>query len=315
MDKLFESTVMRRSVGMGALWLAMAAVLGLMTSCSGCDADRARAVRVLQEGLKAYQGGGTVQAVEKMEKATEIDPTFAKAHYQAAQVYEVDLEEYGEAERHYRAATDIEPNNAEYTYGLARALGAQGDYEKAVQFYRRTIDNDQKHGKAWFRLGIAQRTLGKHADAVDSFMQAIEVTPRLRMDDDDPGGAHYHKLGDLYVEFGLYDKALKVYENGLYNNPDTPRLYQGRGVAQLELERYEQAAESFQKVLELEETHTSALYNLAVARQQMGNHDEAIQALETFLQVASRGDNRARIAAAQGLMNKLEGQKEANEDE
>ncbi|MFB6373883.1 MAG: tetratricopeptide repeat protein [Bradymonadaceae bacterium] len=306
MQSVIDSTVTRRSVGTGALWLVVAIVLGLATGASGCDRDRARAVRVLKKGLQAYSRGETVSAVEKMVKAAEIDDDFAKAHYQAAQVYEVDLEEYGKAERHYRDATDIDPDDPKFTYGLARVLAAQGDYEEAISYYRKTIDNDKKHGKAWFRLGIAQRTLGKHADAVDSFMKAIEVAPRLRMDEEDTGGAQYHALGDLYVEFGFYDKALKVYENGLVNNSKCPRLFQGRGVAQLELERYEAAAESFQKALEIDESNTSALYNLAVARQKMGKPEEAIKVLEKFLRVANRGDNRARIAAAQGLMNKLE---------
>lgn len=314
MDSMIDSTVTRRTVGMGASWLLVAAVVAILAG-TGCDRDRARAVRVLKEGLNAYSRGERVSAVEKMEKAADIDSDFAKAHYQAAQVYEVDLEELDEAEQHYRDAMEIAPDKSKYTYGLGRVLAAKGEYQEAAKYFRKTTENDENHGKAWFRLGLTQKTLGNHAEAVDSFMKAIEVAPRLKMDEEDPGGAHYHALGDLYVEFGFFDKALKVYENGLVNNSKSPRLFQGQGVAQLELERYDQAADSFQKVLEIDETNTSALYNLAVARQKKGNPDEAIDALDRFLKVANRGDNRARIAAAQGLMNKLkEERKEKKND-
>ncbi len=278
-------------------------VLGLLIG--GCDRERAHATRKLNEGLKAYERGGSSEAVELLERAAEIDADFAKPHYQAAQIYEMKLEKLDEAENHYRQAVQLDAENTEYTYALARVLAAQADYEDAVRYFRKTTSLDESHAKAWFRLGETQRTVGEHADAVDSYMRAIEANPRLRMDDEDPGGAHYHALADLYVEFGFQDKALKVYENGLANNPKAPRLYLGRGIAQLRLERYEQAAESFDKALEIDEAHGSALYNLAVARDKMGASGEAIEALERYLKVADRRGNRARIAAAQGLMNKL----------
>ncbi len=274
----------------------------------GCDRERAQAVRKLNEGLKAYKQGSAAKAVEMMEKAAELDADFAKPHYQAAQIYELELDQLDKAENHYRQAVQLESQNTDYTYALARVLAEQGDYEDAVRYYRKTTSLDESHAKAWFRLGLAQRALGKHAEAVDSYMRAIEANPRVRMDDEDAGGAHYHALGDLYIEFGFHDKALKVYENGLTNNPDAPRLYQGQGLAQLRLERYGAAVESFEKVLEMDDSHGSALYNLAVARNEMGEPKEAKRALEKFLKVASRTGNRSRIAAAQGLMNELNDQ-------
>ena len=290
-----------------------ATVFGLLfalVAISGCDRDRALAVRRLNEGLKSWERGETVEAVEKIKKAAQADADFAKPHYQAAQIYEIELDEPSKAQQHYRSALDIEPKNPDYSYGLARVLASQGKHEEAAKFYRQTVENDEKHAKAWFRLGLSQRALGDNSGAVQSFTKAIRAVPRMRMDDDDPGGAHYHALGDLYVEFGFYDKALKVYENGIRNLPKSTRLYQGRGVAQLALERYSEAAQSFEKALEKDSSNATALFNLAVAHEAMGHPKGAINALEQFLQVAERGSNRARIAAAQGMMQKLE--KQAN---
>jgi tetratricopeptide (TPR) repeat protein len=275
---------------------------------AGCDRKRAQAVRKLNEGLKAYKRGSAAEAVEKMEKAAEMDADFSKPHYQAAQIYELELDQLDKAENHYRKAVQLKSQNTDYTYALARVLAEKGDYEDAVRYFRKTTSLDESHGKAWFRLGLTQRALGKHAEAVDSYMRAIEANPRMRMDDEDAGGAHYHALGDLYIEFDFYDKALKVYENGITNNPEAPRLYQGKGLAQLRLERYGAAAESFEKVLEMDDSHGSALYNLAVARNELGEPEKAKRALEKFLKVASRTGNQSRIAAAQGLMNELKDQ-------
>lgn len=288
-------------------------VLGFVVA--GCDQDRAIAVQRLNEGLKAYEQGQTVKAVEKMKEAAQADADFAKPHYQAAQLYEMDLNEPAEAEQHYRQALDIEPDNSEFSYGLGRVLAAQDDYAGAVKAFQKTIDADEKHAKAWFRLGLAQRALGEHAKAVESFMESIKANARLKMDEDDPGGAHYHALADLYVQFGFFDKALEVYENGIQNNSESPRLFQGRGVAQLELERFSDAAESFEKALELDSTAATAFFNLAVAHEKLDRPKAAMEALQKFQDYAERSKNQARIAAAQGMMQDLEKQMEEDSDE
>ena len=288
--------------------IVLGLVVLLLGGLSGCDRDRTAAVRKLNEGLKAYERGETSRAVELLEEATKKDADYAKPHYQAAQLYEIDLDGPKEAERHYRQALDIKPDNARYSYGLARVLSAQSDHQEAVEVYQKTVQNDPSHAKAWFRMGLSQRALGDNAGAVDSFTKAIKASPRMKMDREDTGGAHYHALGDLYVEFGFFDKALKVYENGITNNPNATRLFQGRGVAQLRLERYSDAAQSFEKALEIEPSNSTALFNLAVAHEAMGHPKGAMDALKRFLQVAGRGNNQARIAAAQGMMQKLKKQ-------
>jgi tetratricopeptide (TPR) repeat protein len=147
--------------------------------------------------------------------------------------------------------------------------------------------------------------MGQYTGAVESFMRAIQLQPRMKMERSDPGGENYHALGDLYVRFGLYDQALKVYENGLQNNPEAPRLYHGRGVAQLHLERYADAARNFERTLELDARYNSAVFNLAVARQAQGRNTEAMEIIERYLQTANRAGEQARIVAAQGLLQQL----------
>jgi tetratricopeptide (TPR) repeat protein len=209
---------------------------------ASCDRARATAVRRLNEGLKAYQQGKTVEAVEKMQKAAEADGEFAKPHYQMGQIYEMDLSEPDKAIQHYREALDRKPDHAKYAYKLGRVLASEGDHEEAIAKFEQATQSDENHSRAWFRSGLSQRAMGDHADAVDSFATAIESSPRVPTEGVELKGPtadhYYHELADLYVEFGFFDKALQVYENGIQNIPESGRLYQGRGVAQLELERY-----------------------------------------------------------------------------
>jgi tetratricopeptide (TPR) repeat protein len=292
--------------------LAIVAVLCFIGLFSGCNFERAEASQKMKEALQEYNSGSTTDAIKELKEAHELDPTWAKPALNLAQIYHDKLGEYENAERYYREAMSRDPDNKVIPYKLGKVLADMGRHDEAASVLTTAVQNHPDYAKAWFRLGESQVALGKYPDAVDSFMKSINASPRMKIGDGDPGGAAYHALGDVYLRFDFNDKALKVYENGIENNPDAPRLYHGQGLAQLKLERYQQAAESLRKALELKENYASASFNLAIAQNAMGQREEAIQRLERFL---ARAEDQARIVAAQGLLQKLKQQKKKEESE
>src|SRR5699024_5650901 len=136
----------------------------------------------------------------------------------------------------------------------------------------------------------------------DSYMKSIQVNPRMKIAQDDPGGAAYHALGDLYARFSFYDKSLAVYKNGVVNNKGAAQLYAGKGVAELNLKRLSDAETSFEKALELDPKNVAATFNLAVVRNELGEQDGAMQVLKAYLDSAV---DPARRQAAQGMLQKL----------
>ncbi|MFB6262607.1 MAG: tetratricopeptide repeat protein [Bradymonadaceae bacterium] len=232
----------------------------------GCNRERALAVRRLNQALKQYDEGDDKAAIALLKRAAEADSSFAKPHYQLGQIYEFDQSDLEAAETHYRRATALAPERPAYQYALGRLLEKRGDSEGAAAALKRAVKARERYPRAWFRLG----------------------------------------LGDLYVRFGFYHKALKVFENGIANNPDAARLYRGRGTAQLRLDRHEAAASSFEKALELDPGVATAYFNLAVARRKAGDRSGAIRALKRYLDRAARRKDRAKIAAARGMIQNLE---------
>lgn len=149
---------------------------------------------------------------------------------------------------------------------------------------------------------MSQQSLAEYPAAVESYMKSIRANPRMKMDKEDPGGAAYHALGDLYARFSLYDKSLAVYENGILNNQDASQLYAGRGMAEQNLKRPADAEKSLEKALEMAPHNVAATFNLAVVKHALGQKDGAIKVLENFLNQAS---DPARRQAAQGMLQKL----------
>jgi tetratricopeptide (TPR) repeat protein len=293
-------------------------ILVLFTALTACKSmERAESIRRMNEGLEAVDRGATLDSVRLLKEASQTDPTYADPPYYLAQIYHMKLSEPKNAERFYREALDRDETNPQIAYRLGMVLTDQAQWEDAMGHFRQAVTNKKDFAKAWFRLGLVQEKLRQHAEAVESYGSAIRNDARMKMDKEDPGGAAYHALGDLYVRFGFHDKALQVYENGIQNNTydadgdgtdenKVPQLLTGKGVALLKLARYPEAEGVLKQSLELDPSQTAATFNLAVAHHAQTRSPEAVSLLENFLKRADRVEDSARIVAAQGLLQQIQ---------
>ena len=297
---------------MAPLGLAVLILAGLLLPA--CDADRAEAVRAYNEGMQAFEMGGTSQAVGFMELALEEDPSFTDAAYTLGQIYQQRMGDPENAAHNFRRALDQEPDNPRFAYRLGSALAETGDHSQAIRYFRQAVSHDPEYARAWYEKGMSQQAEGDFMDAVESLTEAIQLEPRLRLAEDDIGGEHYHALGDLYLRFRLYDHAIGVYENAVRNNPEATRLHHGLGVSLMNLDRHSQAVESFEEVLARDEEHGSANFNIAVAYYESGDLDAAIAQLTDLVERGGAGMTGPRRQAAEALLDDLTAEEEEEEE-
>ncbi|MEZ4459654.1 MAG: tetratricopeptide repeat protein [bacterium] len=267
--------------------------------------DRAEAVSEMNKGLEALESGQTLDAVRHLKEASTIDPKFAEPPYYLGQIYHRKLNEPDSAEQNYREAMSRDDANPQIAYQLGSILQEQRKDADAIAYLKKATDAKPDFAKAWFRLGLSLEEEKQYTDAIDAFTKSIQANARMKMDRDDLGGAAYHALGDLYNRFGFYDHALKVYQNGLENNPNVPRLLSGQGVAQLKLKRFPEAEASFTKALEADPSQTTAIFNRAVAYMAEGATEKAVGGFEDFVSRADYERDEARIVAAQGFIQQI----------
>lgn len=285
---------------MGAMGLVM------VLSSMGCTSmDRAESVSEMNKGLEALEGGRTMDAVRHLKEAGQIDPTYAEPPYYLGQIYHRRLNEADNAEQAYRNAQTRDEENPQIAYQLGTVLQERGQHSDATAHFKKAVDIKPDFAKAWFRYGLSLEDSGMYTEAIDAYMKSINANARMRMDKESKGGEAYHALGDLYNRYGFFDHAVKVYENGLENNKDVPRLHLGLGVAQLKLKRFEDAERNFRRSLELDPSLTTAVFNLAVAHMAMGRTKEAVEGFDSFAARADQERDAARIVAAQGFIMQI----------
>ena len=282
---------------------ALAVIVALLSVA--CDARRAEAVRYYNEGMLAFELGNSSQAVGFMEQALEEDPTFTEAAYTLGQVYQQRMGDSQGAINAYRRALDHQPEDPRFAYRLATALADAGEHRQAIRYYDQAIRHYPPYALAFYGKARSQEADGQFLAAANSYGDSIRINPRLRMAADDIGGEHYHALADLYLRFRLYDHAVRVYENGVRNNPEAVRLYHGLGISQMYMNRHAEAVESFREALNRDPSHGSANFNIAVAMYESGDLESAITQLTKLIEEGGSGMSGPRRQAAEALLEDL----------
>ena len=92
------------------------------------------------------------------------------------------------------------------------------------------------------------------------------------------------KAVSLHLD-GKFAEALQEINGALATGTGTPRLYSAKAHIQYELQQYEEAARSYQKVLNLDPAYPGAQLNQALSLEKSGKWAEAAEAFTKALQL------------------------------
>lgn len=130
-------------------------------------------------------------------------------------------------------------------------LSQTGEFEKAVDEYKKVLEIEPQDVDAMSNLGVAYYNLGQLDDAIGQYSKAIELAP----DDADI----HSNLAAAYVQqyqvSGTPDqleRALEEYQKAVKLKPDLPEAYFGLGVVYVLLQRNQDAIEAFVRFQELD---------------------------------------------------------------
>ena len=87
----------------------------------------------------------------------------------------------------------------------------------------------------------------------------------------------------LHLE-GKHKEALKELNTALENGEESAEIYAAKGHLQYEVEQYEDAIKSYEKLLTLAPRHTTAHFNLGICYEKLGRWNEATEAFQKALE-------------------------------
>ncbi len=193
-------------------------IVTVALSLAGCGPSRSE-IKKRQEDAKyhynlayghfmAPSGNQTEAALREVFTSLELDEANADAH-QLLGLILMGRNVYLEAATHFQRAIELRPNFYEAQNNLGATYLAMERWDDAIAVYDPLVSNmlyawpahgHNNLGWAWYKKGnleLARR----------HFMTAIELKPEFCL--------AYNNLGIVYIDEGLYDKALRYLERGI----------------------------------------------------------------------------------------------------
>ncbi|MEJ2364667.1 MAG: tetratricopeptide repeat protein [Deltaproteobacteria bacterium] len=197
-----------------------------------------------------------------------------------------------------------------YAY-LGTLYGQQGEWRKAIEFYKRALAGGVDNPLIQLNLGEAYSRVGNYRQAELNILAYVKAKPkdidaRLRLATvyqkrekdqkaiktlkgvikDNPKSLKAHlALVDIYEKLKMDKEAADTYEAIAKLAPDNKVVHYNKGVLYYEMKQYDQAAKAFAQVLKLDDKDIDAREYLVEVYRQEKKPRQALSVLEKLIQL------------------------------
>ena len=160
-----------------------------------------------------------------------------------------------------------------------------GKFKEASIIYRRAIQKDRRYGEAYYRLGLAERKLGRIRQSVGALTRAAELQP----ENEDA----YANLADLYLSLYLSNPSRNeawltelqtTTERAEQYFPDSYHVNRIKAYVALSQKDFDTSKELFRKALALAPDDAGVNLGLIQAMAASGEEDEALKMANDFIE-------------------------------
>ena len=184
---------------------------------------------------------------------------------------------YDKAIEYYQKTIELKPDNTEVYNNMGIAYNHKGSYDKAIEYYEKAIELNPDLSEAFNNMGNAYSDKGNYDKAIECYQKVIELNP----DDVDA----YYNMGNAYFKKGNYNKAIECYKESIELNPDDVDAYSNMGFTYKNKGNYDKAIEYYQKAIELKPDKDEAYNNMGIAYHEKCNYDKAIECYKKAIEL------------------------------
>src|SRR5205809_1085166 len=224
-----------------------------------------------------YNRGLNDEALVALERAVELNPDNANAHYLMAFVLG-DLGRHQDARVASKRAIQLNPPlaRAQTNLSLERYTAERKSQERRQRLAPepQVVEGNEL---AHYNLGLAFRQKGYYNEALKEYRLALERGEDRRLT--------LQAMAELHLLKRDLAAALELYDTLLREVPDSPKLWNERGVVLHQAGRPEDALASYRQAVEVDPKYALAWNNLGVVQAHGAAADPAIEAFRTALQL------------------------------
>jgi tetratricopeptide (TPR) repeat protein len=209
-------------------------------------------------------------------KALALNDELGEAHNSIAAINADYYWDWGEADRHFKRAVDLNPSYETALSFYSFNLACMGRIEEALALAKRAQRLDPVSAGAQMNVGVILYFARRYDDAIAAIKETLDLDP-------DFGPAHV-MLGRIYVAKGMPDRAVTELERArglMGRRPDvlTPFAY-----ALARAGRQREARTMLDRLHDLSQPRPAAPIRLALVHIALGETDRAFEWLEKAIE-------------------------------
>lgn len=176
----------------------------------------------------------------------------------------------------YQKAIAMDSYYADPLSNLAVAYSLKGDIDKAIDSLRAAIHICPNYPEAYNNLGTLLLQKKLYVEAEDALQVALQLRPYY-------GKAHYN-LARMYEEKGDHEQSWACLKRATEGDLDTPEVFLKLGQMSLRIKKYNEAVESFERMIACGINDESTWFNLANSCFMAGQQDRAQMIFERLVE-------------------------------
>jgi tetratricopeptide (TPR) repeat protein len=237
------------------------------------------------------------QATEEYQKITELAPKDADAWVWLGRLQSAS-QKVDDAERSFRKALELEPENEDGLTGLATVLGIKGDGTGAADLLKRAAEKNPS-AESLNRLADAYEQMKEPGLAADALRRALELNPPNAPD-------VARKMALLLISAERYDDALAAYQDLVSEDPTDADAYLRMSQIYRQKKDMVKAREASDKAKAIDPNNVQIQLNEAYILQGEGKGADAIGVMQGILkQTELRSYDPAQLAGRIDLLDRM----------
>jgi tetratricopeptide (TPR) repeat protein len=230
-----------------------------------------------REQLMSFDWDGARQS---LEKAVELDPTFASAYRGLAQVYHM-LNNYQDRDDATKKAWNFSKRATEEERVLIAALYAliiEKDSEKFHRILIEAVGKYPKNKEVHFLLGQSYSLKEMYEQAVEEYSRALNLDPNF------PNALNM--AGYSYMCLRAYEKAVEYLKRYAAALPGSPNPIDSLAECYFRMGKLDEAKESYEKALAIKPDYYMSMDILGYIYALKEDYSEASKWLDKYISVA-----------------------------
>jgi tetratricopeptide (TPR) repeat protein len=272
----------------------LSAAIDAYTQAAALEPNRVDVLITLSRILALADRTG--QAVQRAERAVQIDAKSAPAHAALSMAYDWHgtwLLLHGrdaEASDHYEQAVSaaleaiqLDPNYAEAHAYLAEAYMDLGRLVDAIESAQQAVEIDPTRPDVQRAVGYVRESQGNYRGAAEAYTEALRTDPTvpylwLAL------GRNYRIL-TVVTDAGYFDDAVGAFERAIQIDPNYGPAYDELGWTYYNFQDYRKATELLEEAVRVDPDSWSAYNHLGIAYYSNRNYEGAVEALPRAIEL------------------------------